>query len=157
MVASLSSLGTGRLNPPGKISGTHSFERLNRSQGHSAASRIKLVKISDSPSWIEPEIFRFVIQCVNQRRYRVPRWRYVEMGLEGTGTSCVLNSSEHDVGAMNALLSQISYSVSLSNDDVGSFMTYCCIPVRQCRQYRKLRDLTKEWCQGVGWRTTANK
>ena len=43
-VVSLLALRTGRLHPPGKISGTHFCQRLSRLQGHFAAGRITLIK-----------------------------------------------------------------------------------------------------------------
>ena len=45
-VVKLSALRTGRLYPPGNITGTHLFERLSRPQGLSAAGRMTSMKNS---------------------------------------------------------------------------------------------------------------
>jgi len=45
-VVNLSALRIGRLYPPGNIPGTHFCYRLSRPQGHSAAGRIRSMKIS---------------------------------------------------------------------------------------------------------------
>ena len=43
-VVTLSTVGTGRLYPPGDRHGTHFCYRLSRPQGHNAAGRIKIMK-----------------------------------------------------------------------------------------------------------------
>ena len=53
----LSTLRTGRPYPPGDTAGTHFFQRLSRSQGHSAAGRIKSMKNPVTPSGKEPAAF----------------------------------------------------------------------------------------------------
>ena len=45
-VIRLLALCTGRLYPPGKIPGTHFYQRLSRPQGHNATGRIKSLKNS---------------------------------------------------------------------------------------------------------------
>ena len=45
----MSALRTGRLGVPGHIPGTHSYYRLSRPLGHSAAERIKKIKNSNGP------------------------------------------------------------------------------------------------------------
>ena len=51
MVVRLSALRTGRLYDPGNIPGTHLCYRLSRPQGHNAAGRIILIKISNEIVW----------------------------------------------------------------------------------------------------------
>ena len=46
-VVRLSALRTGRLYPPGNITGTHLYQRLSRPQDHSAAGRIMSMKNSN--------------------------------------------------------------------------------------------------------------
>jgi hypothetical protein len=50
-VVRLSTLRTGRLYPPENIPGTHFYENLSRSQGHSAAGRIMSMKNSNDTIW----------------------------------------------------------------------------------------------------------
>jgi hypothetical protein len=45
-VVRLSALRTGRLYSPGRIPGTHFWQRLSRTQGHNATGRIKSLKNS---------------------------------------------------------------------------------------------------------------
>ena len=45
-VVSISALGNDRLYPPGNIPGTHFYQRLSKTQGHSAAGRIMSMKNS---------------------------------------------------------------------------------------------------------------
>ena len=67
----LSVVRTGRLNPPGKIPGTHFCYRLSRPQGHSAAG-LGQWKIPMTQSGIEPATFQnlkfasFVHSCFSQ-------------------------------------------------------------------------------------------
>ena len=72
-VVRLSALHTGRPYSQGSIPDTHFSEGLSPPQGHSAAGKIKSMKISVAPSWIEPVTFRLVAQCLNQPCYRVLR------------------------------------------------------------------------------------
>jgi hypothetical protein len=57
---------TGRLYPPGKITGTGLCSRLSRPQGHSADY------VPLAPSGIEPATFRFVASCLKELRHRIP-------------------------------------------------------------------------------------
>jgi len=81
MVVRLSALRTGRIYRPGNISGTHSYYRQSRNQGHSAAGRIISVKIRMTSSGNEPATFRFVAQCLKQMRQHVLRIKFFKMQL----------------------------------------------------------------------------
>jgi len=56
-VTRLSALRTGRLYPSGDTAGTHFFQRLSRSQGHSAFGRMKSMKNPVTPSRKEHAAF----------------------------------------------------------------------------------------------------
>ena len=71
-VVRLSDLRTGCFYLSGKIIvTTHFCWRLSRPQGHNAAGRIRSIKISVTPSEINPATFRLVAQCLNILRHRV--------------------------------------------------------------------------------------
>jgi hypothetical protein len=68
-VARLSTQGIDRLYPPADIPGKHFSYRLSGTHGYSAA-------IPMATSVIEPATFRFIAQCLDQLRRRVPQASY---------------------------------------------------------------------------------
>jgi hypothetical protein len=72
-VLRLLALHTGHLYTTPDITGTHLFWRLSRTQGRSAAGRIKSEKNVNDPMIIELATFRLVEYYLNQLRYHVLR------------------------------------------------------------------------------------
>ena len=70
-VVRLSALRIGRLYAPGNIPGTHLCKKLSQSRGHSAAERIMSTK-NASDTIGNRTRDRFVAQCLNKLRHRVP-------------------------------------------------------------------------------------
>jgi hypothetical protein len=72
MAVSFLALRASRPLTPRKIPGTHLCWRLNRTQGHSAAGRIRLIEHKMTSTRIEPATFLLVAYSLNPLRYRVP-------------------------------------------------------------------------------------
>ena len=69
-----SAVRTVRLYPEGNIPDIHFGQRLRRSQGHTAAERIKSMKNSNDTKRNRTRTFQFVAQCLNYLLHRVPKF-----------------------------------------------------------------------------------